>query len=227
LEAAPADRAPLRLLGAALFAQAATSLVGGAVFFDPYVKPADIAASMGRVADNIGGVYAGVLLQLATAVVIIILGVLLYQAAGHINRTAALIALSFYIFEALLLSVSQIFVFALADVSRLYALGPGGALESAGGTLLICHDFAARMAIIPFGLGAIIFYYLLLKAGIIPRWLALWGLITVPFVLIGVPLTAFGARVPFALFVPYVPFEFFAGIFIFIKGMAKGKAFEV
>lgn len=45
------------------------------------------------------------------------------------------------------------------------------------------------------------FYYLLMKAKTIPKWLALWGLVTVPFVLVGAPLMAFGVTVPFALFI--------------------------
>jgi hypothetical protein len=70
---------------------------------------------------------------------------------------------------------------------------------------------------IPFGLGALMFYYLLMKAGTIPKWLGLWGLISVPFVLVGSPLSMFGVPVPFALFLPYVPWEFFTGIFLLAK----------
>ncbi len=73
------------------------------------------------------------------------------------------------------------------------------------------------MAMIPFGLGAITFYYLLMKAEILPKWLALWGIITVSFVLVAVPLMALGVLIPFVLLIPYVPFEFFTGIFIWIK----------
>jgi hypothetical protein len=73
------------------------------------------------------------------------------------------------------------------------------------------------MAMIPFGVGAILFYYLLLKAEIFPKWLALWGIFTVPLILVCAPLMAFGIDVPFALLVPYVPFEFVAGIYILIK----------
>lgn len=70
---------------------------------------------------------------------------------------------------------------------------------------------------IPFGLGAIPFYYLLLKTGTIPKWLAIWGSITAPLILVGIPLTTFGVAVPIALFVPYIPFEFFTGIYLLIR----------
>jgi hypothetical protein len=58
-----------------------------------------------------------------------------------------------------------------------------------------------------------------MKANVIPKWLGLWGLITVPFILIGWSLEAFGVSVPFALYIPYVPWEWVAGIFILVKGI--------
>jgi hypothetical protein len=210
-----------RLLGIAFFTQAVTSLIGGAVFFNPFVSDGNIAETMGKIATNTGGVYVGVLLQIVTALVIIVLGVSLHRAVKHINNTAADIALGFYIFEALLLAVSQIFVFGLAKLSLVYSASGGDALLSVGELLLSSKKFAGSIAIIPFGLGAIIFYYLLLKAKIIPKWLALWSFITVPFVLIGVPLAGFGVPITFALFVPYVPWEFFTGAFIIIKSLRK------
>lgn len=74
---------------------------------------------------------------------------------------------------------------------------------------------------IPFGFGAIFFYYLLMKAGIIPKRLALYGLVTAPIVSIGVTLMTFGAAVPLILLFPYVPFEFVTGIYILIKYRKK------
>lgn len=156
-----------------------------------------------------------------TAIVIIILGVAIYRIAGHINKTMAMIALSFYLLEAVLVVVGQAFVFSLANASKLYLSNGDTGLLSIGNVLLSCRHFAGEIAMIPFGLGAISFYYLLMKVGTIPKWLALWGLVTVPFVLVGIPLTTFGIAVPFALFVPYVPFEFFTGIYILIRYRKK------
>jgi hypothetical protein len=206
-----------RLLGISLFVQAITSLIGGAVLFEPYVSKESIHTTMSNLANHIPNIYGSVLLQIVTALVIIILGVAIYQIAGHVNKTIAMIALCFYLFEAVLVAISQVFLFGLLKVSQLYLAGGDAGLVSLGNVLLSCRDITAKMAIIPFGLGALLFYSLLMKAKIIPKWLAIWGLATVPFVLIGVPLTIFGVVVPFALFIPYVPFEFFTGIYILIK----------
>ncbi len=48
-----------------------------------------------------------------------------------------------------------------------------------------------------------------------------WGVLTAPLILIGVTLMLFGVDVPFAFLVPYVPFEFFAGVFVIIKYARK------
>jgi hypothetical protein len=76
----------------------------------------------------------------------------------------AMIALSFYIFEAVLVAVGQVFVFGLVKASQLYVTGGDAGLLSLGNVLLFCRHFAGEIAMIPFGLGAIPVYYLLMKA---------------------------------------------------------------
>jgi len=185
--------------------------------FKSFESKENINITMSNIADHITTIYLTMFLSIITAVFIIILGVAIYRLAGHINKTMAMIALSLYLFEAVLFVVGQIFVFGLLKASQLYLTGGDVGLLSLGNVLLSCRDFTIKMAIIPFGLGAMLFYYLLMKAKTIPKWLALWGLVTVSFVLVGAPLMAFGVTVPFALFIPYVPFEFFTGIYILIR----------
>jgi hypothetical protein len=207
----------LRFFGVTLFTQAVTSLVGGTVFMGPFESNEITDAIMRSIASSTSTAYISILLQIITAVVIIMLGVAIYQVAGHKNKTMAITALSLYIFEAILLAVSQVFTFGLVEASKLYTISSDTNLLATGKLLLSCREFSGEIAMIPFGVGAILFYYLLLKAEIFPKWLALWGIFAVPLILVCVPLMAFGIDVPFALLVPYVPFEFVAGIYILIK----------
>ncbi|MDF2720966.1 MAG: hypothetical protein K0Q59_641 [Paenibacillus sp.] len=206
-----------RLLGSVFCTQALTSLVGGAVFFKPYVSEGHIDVTMRQFADNVSSIYCGVFLQIITAIVIVMLGVAMVQAAGHIHRTMAMIALSLYIVEAVLLALSQIFVFGFTDVSQLYAANEDPVFLQLGQILLSLRDFTALVAIIPFGIGAILFYTLLMKARILPKWLARWGLVTVPFVLVGATFMAFDIAFPLVLVIPYMPFEFVAGVYIWVR----------
>ena len=74
-----------------------------------------------------------------------------------------------------------------------------------------------------FCLGAMLFYYLLYKSGIIPRALSLWGLITVPLALTGTLFAIFGYEVPFFVYLPYAPFEFVIGVWILAKSIRDGS----
>jgi len=206
-----------KFLGITLFTQAVTALIGGLMFQGLFESSIINDVTMKTIANSTGTAYASILLQMITAVVIIMLGVAMYQAAGYKNKTMAITALSLYIFEAVMLVVSQVFVFGLVEVSNLYLISPDTNLFAIGQILLSCKEFAGKMAMIPFGIGAILFYYLLLKAKILPKWLGLYGIITVPLILIFVPFMAFGVDVPFFMLVPYVPFEFFAGLYILIR----------
>ena len=207
----------LQFLGIVLFTQAVTSLVGGSLFLGPFDANEITDMSMRAIANSTQVAHISILLQMITGVVIILLGVAMYRVAGHKGKTIAIIALSMYILEAAMLVVGQVFVFGLVRASQLYSISGDATLLYLGEILLSCRGFAGEMAMIPFGIGAILFYYLLLKAEIVPKWLALWGIISVPLIMVFVPLGTFGIEVPFALLVPYVPFEFFAGIYILIK----------
>lgn len=207
----------LKLLGVAFLTQAVTALIGGSIALGLFESTTITSAVMSTIANSTLSIYISIILQMVTAVVIIVLGVALYLTTMHINKIWAPIALCLYVLEASMLVVSQVFVFALSETSQLFLTGGDTGLISLSHILLSCKDFSGKLAMIPFGLGAIIFYYLLMKAEILPKWLSLWGIITVSFVLVAVPLMALGVPIPFILLIPYIPFEFFTGIFIWIK----------
>jgi len=75
--------------------------------------------------------------------------------------------------------------------------------------------------VLAFCLGAILFYILLYRSKAIPRWLSLWGLITVLPVLAGTLTAIFDVHLPFIFFLPYFPFELFIGIWILVKGIPE------
>jgi hypothetical protein len=72
----------------------------------------------------------------------------------------------------------------LAPVGEVMSAGPGTA-SPAGlrlGSLMIDSDATgAVVQTLVFCLGAVIFYVLLYRSRIVPRWIALWGLVGIPF----------------------------------------------
>lgn len=204
------------LLGITFFVQATTSLIGG-LLFKSLESKTSIEATLTNISTHMLTFNVSVFLQFVTAIVIIMLGIAIYETAGHMNKTLAKVGLLLYAFEAVLLAVGQIFLIGLLKVSELYLATGDTGLVNLGEVLLKCRHFSGEIAMLPFGIGAIFFYYLLMKAKIIPKWLALWGLVTAPFIMVFFTLGTMGISLPFAICIPYVPFEFFTGLFIMIK----------
>lgn len=86
-------------------------------------------------------------------------------------------------------------------------------------------DFVGNtLHMVAFCLGAILFYFLLDKARIVPRWMSLWGLFTVFPLLIGSVAQVLGYEIPFVFYTPYVPFALVIGIWILIRGVEERNA---
>lgn len=204
------------LLGITFFVQASTSLIGG-LLFGNLESETSIETTLTNISTHILTFNLSVFLQFVTAIVIIMLGIAIYETAGHMNKTLAKFGLFLYVFEAMLLAVGQIFLIGLMKVSELYLASGDAGLLNLGEVLLKCRHFSGEIAMLPFGIGAIFFYYLLMKAKIIPKWLALWGLVTAPCIMVYFTLGTMGIVLPFAICIPYVPFEFFTGVFIMVK----------
>jgi hypothetical protein len=133
----------------------------------------------------------------------------------------ALVGLGFYILEAALLAASRSEAFSLLRISQEYVTaGRPAYLQTMANLALESMDFVGlTLHMLAFCLGAILFYYLLYKSGVVPRALSLWGLITVLPLLIATLLAIFDYQVPEFVVLPYIPFEFVIGVWIMAKGI--------
>ncbi len=210
-----------RVLGIAFVLQFVTSILSGTLLRQSWFVPGDINASMIRIADNAALLRANIIVDMLTALGVIFLGCMLFIALRRQNEKMALTALGFYILEAALLATSRLATFALLRFSQEFvATGQPASLPLLGQVAFDTMEFVgSSLHMLAFCPGAVLFYYLLDKARIVPRVLSLWGLITVLLFLIGAPLTIMGYEVPKAVYLPYIPFELVIGIWILIKGI--------
>ena len=212
------------LLGISLVTQATTSLVGGLIGIGPFTKTENMADTMNSIASNISGIYTGMFLQIITALVIIVLAAALYQAGSSASKIAAFAAFGLYLAEAIVHIVGQLVIFSIAEVSRQFVTTGDASLLTTAKLLFASRDFIGAITMMPFGLGAILFYFLITKSKVIPKWLGAWGIVTVSVILVGWSLEAFNVvPVPYAFYVPYVPWEWVAGIYISIKGLKTSR----
>ena len=213
-----------RLLGAVFLLQAVTSLVSGAILLQPLMVPGNMVESMTNIANNAMLMRAGILGDMITALGIVFLGALLFATLRKQNEKMALVALGFYILEAALLAASRMVGFSLLRASQAYVTaGQPAFLQAMGSLASETMDFGYTLHMLPFCLGAMLFYYLFYKSGIIPRALSLWGLVTVTIALAATLLAILGYEVPFFVYLPYAPFEFVIGVWLLIKGFRAGS----
>ena len=214
-----------RVLGTAFLLQAITSLASGILLKLAIINPANINETMANIAQKPWLLRANILGEMATAAEVIFLGAILYLTLRRHGRRMALVAFGFYLLEAALLAASRIAALALIPISREFVdTGQPSHLQAAGRLAFEFMNSGYALLMLPFCLGAILFYYLLYKSAIIPRALSLWGLLAVLLVFIATLSALAGLELPFFVYFPYIPFEFAVGIWILAKGVNHESA---
>lgn len=210
-----------RILGIAFLLQFVTSFLSGTMLSPLWNVPGNIGETMTNIAARPTLFQLNILVDMLTAFGVVFLGAMLYLTLQKQNKSMALVALGIYIVEAVLLAASKLSAYSLLLISQEYAAtGQPAVLQTMGNLALQSMNFVgSTLHVMSFGFGAILFYSLLYRSGVVPRPLSLWGLVTVIPVLVGMITALFGYALPFILFVPYVPFEFVIGIWILIKGV--------
>ena len=210
-----------RVLGWAFLFQAVTSLVSGMVLEKKWLVEGDISATMTNIAANPGWLRANIFVDLLTALGVIFLGAALYVYLRKYHEKMTLVGVGFYILEGALIAAGRMNAFSLLGFSREWAAtGQPAALLTLGNAAYDSSHFASMtITMLAFCAGAIPLYYALTKSNILPRILSILGLITVFPCLAGTVMIIFGYDAPFAMFAPYVPFEFIAAIWILVKGV--------
>ena len=213
------------VLGITFLLELITNIVNGMVLRPTLITTGNITESMTNIASNVWLMNTYILVDMITALEIVFLGAVLFIVLKKKNEIIALVALGFFVISAALLAVSRMETFYLLRISQEYIVaGQPDYLQMLGNLSVESMDFAgSALHTLVFSIGAILFYYLFYKSRAVPRILSLWGLITVPFVLIGTLSKVLGYEVPFFVYLVllYVPFEFVIGIWLLVKGINK------
>ncbi len=213
------DRSTTRFLGVAFLLQAMASLVSGLFLLQPLTASGNISSIMHAFADNAMQVQANIVGEMITAIGIVMLGTLLYLTLKRVDVRIALVAMGLYLMEATVLVVSRISVFLLLLVSQEAGTAADPVyLQTLGKLFYEAQEFGYSLHMVPFALGATLFYFLFFKSRLIPRWLSIWGLIAAPMALVGSVLLLFSITVPIIVFLPNLPFELTIGVWLLVKG---------
>ena len=83
------DKNTPRLLGTAFLIQAVASAVSGFFLLQPLIVPGDIVESMTRIANHATQMRAGILVEMITAMGIVMLGCMLIASLKKVNHNLA------------------------------------------------------------------------------------------------------------------------------------------
>jgi hypothetical protein len=219
------DKNTARLLGIAFLIQAVASAVGGFFLLQPLIVPGDMVESMTRIANHATQMRAGILVEMITAMGVVMLGCMLFVSLKKQNRNLALVALGLYVMEAAILAASRIPAFALLRTSQASLLaGHPDSMQVLANLFYEAQSFGYDLHMLPFALGATLFYALFWRSGLLPRLLALLGIVAAPLALVGMLFSLLGYEVPIVVFIPNLPFELFTGVWLLIAGFRAQPA---
>jgi len=150
-------------------------------------------------------VIIGILLEFISALTVIFIPILLYPIIKKHSEVLALGYVSFRLFEAVLLSLAQIYKLSLVKLSQDYLNGGGvDALyfQNTGNSIqsvIYWVDHGGLIYLVAFSIGASILYSALYKSKLIPRWLSIWGLIGAVAIFAGSIIATFDISLVFAM----------------------------
>ena len=119
------------------------------------------------------------LLQLVAAGASVAIAIALYAVLKQWGAGLALGSVVFRTLEAAMYAIGAVSVLSLVQLGRqLTDAGPTeqALLPALGGALLGMRDAAAVAGVLAFSVGALLYYWLLYRSNLVPRWLSGWGI---------------------------------------------------
>jgi Domain of unknown function (DUF4386) len=202
-----------RAVGGLILLAYVAYIAGGALVDSAAGSLSDVVASPLRVT-------AGAVLMLANSAIVASIGVLVFPVLRPHHQLAASAYLVARAVEGVLLAVGVLFLLLLVPLGDEHAAGAADAsvLASLARVAEDANLYAYQFGMISLGLGSLPFCRALLRAGLVPRFLAVWGLAGYAVFVAGSVLEVLGYGVSLALSVPGGLFELALAAFLLARG---------
>jgi hypothetical protein len=209
-----------RIAGALFLLAMVTSLVGAAMI-EGALGAQDYLAALSA---NDTQVTIGALLELINGISVILIAVMMFPILKKHDEALALGYVAFRVVEAVVIFAALIIPLTLITLSQEYlAAGASTApnFQVLGTSFIgVRAHLAGQLLGIFFGLGALLFYYLLYRLTLVPRWISIWGLVAAALIFVWNLLELVGIHVSAGIVfgLPIILNEIFLGIWLIIKG---------
>lgn len=150
--------------------------------------------SLGRVPGNAGRLSAGGLIELVTAAASVGIALALYPVLRSRSEGLALGAVIFRTIEAVMYTVAALVTLSLPSIGQQYAqaTAPGHSqIQAIADALTSVRQDATLAAVLAYICGAVMYYCVLYRFRLLPRWLPVWGIAAEFLLLIACLLAAF------------------------------------
>jgi hypothetical protein len=216
----PEQQQRARIFGV-LFALTFVTSIAGLLLYDPVLNDADYI--LGDGADT--RVQLGALCEIFLAITNIGTAIVLWPIARRQSETIALGFVASRLVESVIIVVGLISLLSVVTLREDFA-GSGadaGSLTAVGESLVAVHDWTFLLG--PgfcVGVNGLLLGYLFYRSGLVPRWMAILGLVGGPMIFASAIAVLFGAYeqdgVHFLFAIPEILFEASITVYTIAKG---------
>ena len=223
----PQDQRNARVFGV-LFALTFVTSIAGLLLYDPVLNDADYILGAG--ADT--RVQLGALFEIFLAITNIGTAVVIWPYVRRQNETLALGFVASRVVESTVIVVGLISLLSVVSLREDFA-GAGadaGSLTAVGQSLVAVHDMTFLLG--PgfcVGVNGILLGYLFLKSGLVPRQIAMFGVVGGPLIFASSIAVLFGVYeqdgLHFLFAIPEIVFEVSITVYTILKGFRPSHIF--
>ncbi len=148
-------------------------------------------------------------------------GVLMYPVLKRQNEFIALGYLSFRIVDAVFIGIHVLFILIQIPLGSEFlkaSSAEGASLKILGAILLKANLYAYNIGMITLGIAGSMLCYSFFKSMLVPRFVAVWGIVGYVTILIGSVLEVMGYDLMLMHTVPGGLWELFIGVWLIVKG---------
>jgi hypothetical protein len=169
--------------GALFIVATVADVISRVAFVQPILSAPDYLT---KISANENQVLLGALFLLIGAVSAAGIAIALYPVLRTHNEGLALGSVGFRLIEGALyvgLVVCLLLLVTLSQESANSGAPASSAYKVPGALLMAARDSLGEVAVLAFGLGALMYYWVFYRSRLIPRWLSAWGLVAITSVM--------------------------------------------
>jgi hypothetical protein len=211
------NKVTARIVGACFLFSNVVFLLGALFFVEPILSSPDYLTIASA---NRTKLVVGALLEMINGVAYLGIAVFMFPFFKKRFESMALGYIAFRVIEFVMQTLSDLSPLAILTLSEEYlkAGSPAGSTFQALGSLLLAERYwAFQMVSISLVLGAFLFYTMLYKTRLIPRFISIWGLLGAAIVIVNAILEMVGIPPGNLGFVMLLN-ELFLGVWLIVKG---------